>query len=166
MGVSNPLCDHICDVYFALAMLCDVKTEGNFRPLCVMVGVAWLPCQQVFQNTHISLAIFVSHQLTSDPLWLPRDVGRAAQTQTLLGPFLSLSGLLQEWVGPTDKLHLLNSPEDELRALGETMQQKLGICRVREGGREGGKEGRREGGREGRREGVSEGGREGGRELD
>ena len=76
--------------------------------------------------------------MTSDPMWLsPADEGsRAIQIQTLIGPFLSLSGLLQEWVGPTDKLHPMNTPEEELRSLTDSIQQKLGICRVRERERE------------------------------
>lgn len=70
----------------------------------------------------------------------------AIQGRTLIGPFLSLSGLLQEWVGPTDKLHPHNTLEEELRGLGDSIQQKLGICRVREGE---GRRGEEEGGFEG-----------------
>lgn len=76
--------------------------------------------------------------MTSDPTWLIKsgEGCHAIQVRTLIGPFLALSGLLREWVGPTDKLHPYNTPEEELRGLGDSIQQKLGICRVR--GRRGG----------------------------
>lgn len=56
-------------------------------------------------------------------------MGQAAETQTLLGPFLSLPGLLKEWVGPNYKL--LNSPEDELRVPREAIRVIMGVCQVR-----------------------------------
>ena len=72
--------------------------------------------------------------MTSDPMWLTRsDEGcHSLQFRTLIGPFLSLSGLLQEWAGPTDKLHPRHTPEEALPALSETITQKLNICRVRQ----------------------------------
>ena len=74
--------------------------------------------------------------MTSDQLWLTSsDEGcHALQFQTLIGPFLSLSGLLLEWAGPTDKLHPRHTPNEALSALTETITQKLNICRVRERG--------------------------------
>ncbi|CAI8033771.1 hypothetical protein GBAR_LOCUS19053, partial [Geodia barretti] len=74
--------------------------------------------------------------MTSDRLWLTSsDEGcHALQFQTLIGPFLSLSGLLLEWAGPTDKLHPRHTPNEALSALTETITQKLNICRVRERG--------------------------------
>ena len=74
--------------------------------------------------------------MTSDPAWLITDIqgSYALQFRTLIGPFLSLSGLLQEWAGPTDRLHPRNTSEEELRGLGDTITQKLTICRVRKTG--------------------------------
>lgn len=62
-GMSKPLCGYICDVYFALSMLCDVKTDGNFRPLCAMVGVACYHVNMHFyvQNIRINSTRFLSH---------------------------------------------------------------------------------------------------------
>ena len=38
---SNPLCDNVCDVYFALSELCNVKSEGTFRPICALVRIVY-----------------------------------------------------------------------------------------------------------------------------
>ena len=71
--------------------------------------------------------------MTSDPAWLTdaAEGCHALQFQSLIGSFLSLSGLLREWAGPTDKLHPRNTPDEELRGLGDTITQKLTICHVR-----------------------------------
>ena len=64
-GMSKPLCGYICDVYFALSMLCDVKTDENFRPLCAMVGVACyhvnIHVHSYVQNIRINSTRFLSH---------------------------------------------------------------------------------------------------------
>jgi ubiquitin conjugation factor E4 B len=102
---ANPLCDNVCDIFFALSELTSVKSVGNFRPICSL--------------------------MTSDRLWLTNSEEgcHALQFQTLIGPFLSLSGLLLEWAGPTDKLHPRHTPNEALPPLTETITQKLNICR-------------------------------------
>ena len=76
--------------------------------------------------------VLCSVQMTSDPTWLTRteEGSFGIQFRTLIGPFLSLSGLLQEWAGPTDKLHPRTTSEEELRGLTDTIIQRLAICRV------------------------------------
>ena len=73
-------------------------------------------------------------QLVSDRSWLP-GAGTsggltAAAGDTLLGPFLALSGDATESAKVKEQYLKMHS-DDELEALGSTIQQRLSICRVR-----------------------------------
>lgn len=101
---SSLMDEKICEGYFFLAELCDMRPDGtNFRPICQM--------------------------LANDKKWLPKDSGRRCQTDTFLGPFLSLSGFMDESVPVRSRYVSESYKEEDAEHLRNTIQQRLGICR-------------------------------------
>lgn len=66
-------------------------------------------------------------QLTSDQQWLPKAPGCNIPRDTVLGPFLALSGLLDENVGLRNEQ---SGQSDLSQAAMSTVQQTLSVCRV------------------------------------
>jgi len=101
---SSLMDDRICEGFFFLAELCDIRPDGtNFRPICQL--------------------------LASDKKWLPKESGRKAESETFLGPFLCISGFMDESV-PLRSRYLSDSyQEEEAETLSNTIQQRLSICR-------------------------------------
>lgn len=105
--LASVMDEGVCDCFFLLSELCEVKLETtNTRPFCNM--------------------------LVSDRSWLP-GAGTsggltAAAGDTLLGPFLTLSGDATESAKVKEQYLKMHS-DDELEALGSTIQQRLSICR-------------------------------------
>ena len=68
--------------------------------------------------------------MTADKSWLPNDSssGRGAQRDMLLGPFFSVSGLMED--SAEVKRHYMSGEVDH-QSLATMLQQRLSICRVR-----------------------------------
>ena len=71
-------------------------------------------------------------QLTSGESWLPKSTsGQLAMDETYLGPFLAISGLMNEckelWEHYMDSV----SRDIDYDNVSNTIQQRLSICRVR-----------------------------------
>ena len=75
-------------------------------------------------------------QLATDESWLPKSTsGRLAMDETYLGPFLAISGLMNDskqlW-----EHYMENASRDvDFDSLSNTLQQRLSICRVSDVGR-------------------------------
>ena len=125
--------DKICEGYFFLAELCDMRPDStNFRPICQLVR-AYLPLHLSTPSSPSPLPTHTHKKLCSDKKWLPKESGRKAESETFLGPFLCLSGFMDESV-PLRSRYLSESyREEDAENLSNTIQQRLGICRVREG---------------------------------
>lgn len=70
-------------------------------------------------------------QLTSDESWLPKGTsGRLAMNETYLGPFLAMSGLINDSKELWEHYMENVSRDTDYDSIGNTIQQRLGICRV------------------------------------
>ena len=76
------------------------------------------------------LSPYIIHvQLVTDSKWLPGSMsGCKAMHETFLGPFLSLSGLVEDSTPVRNHYYHGNSESDSISG---TIQQRLNICRVR-----------------------------------
>ena len=82
-------------------------------------------------KVHVIHYCFMHTQLTSDKKWLPGSMsGRKAMYETLLGPFFSLSGLVDD--SSTVKAHYYQEGLEQREAdvTASTIQQRLSICSV------------------------------------
>ena len=145
---SSLVDDKICEGYFFLAELCDMRPDSNnYRPICQLVRTYPFlstssyphpphPLTPTHTHTHTHIHTYThtyTHKLGSDKKWLPKESGRKAESETFLGPFLCISGFMDESV-PLRSRYLSESyREEDAENLSNTIQQRLGICRVREG---------------------------------
>ena len=70
-------------------------------------------------------------QLTSDESWLPKCTsGRLAMDETFLGPFLAISGLMNDSRDLWEHYMENVSHDADYDSISNTIQQRLSICRV------------------------------------
>lgn len=102
---SSPLSDVSHAPISALADLCEVKLpSGTLRPICSLI--------------------------VSQDKWIARGSGRKSQAESLLGPFLSLSGFVEDNAQVKDQ-YLSNavSSAEEARVLGTSIVLTLNLAR-------------------------------------
>ena len=70
-------------------------------------------------------------QLATDESWLPKSTsGRLAMDETYLGPFLAISGLMNDSKELWEHYMENVSRDVDFDSLSNTIQQRLSICRV------------------------------------
>ena len=75
--------------------------------------------------------MYVCPQVTSDESWLPKSTsGRLAMDETFLGPFLAISGLMNDSKDLWEHYMENISRDTDYDSISNTIQQRLSICRV------------------------------------
>ena len=79
----------------------------------------------------LCVLVHVFTQLTSDESWLPKSTsGRLAMDETFLGPFLAISGLMNDSKDLWEHYMENVSRDADYDSISNTIQQRLSICRV------------------------------------